>query len=109
MGIILGILMGFYQAWWYSVILAIGFILRYMQIMILGLSTVKAHLLHFPVNLIANKTKLMSFELVEGEIPPYSELKHGLEQVLGHIQQLEAAIHSGRQSQLAAEAANQQI
>ena len=49
----------------------------------------------------------MSFELEEGEIPPYSELAHGLEQALGCIQQLEAAVHSERQSWLAAEAANQ--
>ena len=51
----------------------------------------------------------MSFVLEEGEIPPYSELARGLEQALGPIQQLEAAIHSDCQSQLAAEAANQQI
>ena len=49
----------------------------------------------------------MSFELEEGEIPPYSELARGLEQALGHIQQLEAAVHSEHQSRLAAEAANQ--
>ena len=53
------------------------------------------------------KLKLMSFELEEGEIPPYSELARGLEQALGRIQQLEAAVHSERQSRLAAEAANQ--
>ena len=49
----------------------------------------------------------MSFELEEGEITPYSELVHGLEQALGRIQQLEAAVHSERQSRLAAEAAKQ--
>ena len=49
----------------------------------------------------------MSFELEEGEIPPYSELARVLEQALGRIQQLEAAVHSERQSRLAAEAANQ--
>ena len=51
-----------------------------MQIVILGLSTVVAHSPYFPVNIInAKKIKLMSFELEEGEIPPYSELAHGLE------------------------------
>ena len=89
--------------------MAIEFVLRCMQIVILGLSTVVAHLLRFPVKLIAKKLKLMSFELEEGEIPPYSELLHGLEQALGRIQQLEAVVHSERQSRLAAEAANQQI
>ena len=49
----------------------------------------------------------MSFELEEGEIPPYSELACGLEQALGRIQQLEAAVYSERQFWLAAEAANQ--
>ena len=34
----------------------------------------------------------MSLELGEGEIPPYSELMHGLEQALGYVQQLEAAV-----------------
>ena len=48
----------------------------------------------------------MSFELEEGEITRYSELVYGLEQALGHIQQLEAAVHSERQSLLTAEAAN---
>ena len=51
----------------------------------------------------------MLFELEEGEIPPYSDLERGLEQDLGHIQQLEAAVHSKHQCWLAAEAANQQI
>ena len=49
----------------------------------------------------------MSFELEEGEIPPYYELVCGLEQALGRIQQLEAAVYSERQSRLASEAANQ--
>ena len=49
----------------------------------------------------------MSFELDQGEITPYSELAHGLEQALGRIQQLEAAVYSERQSRLADEAANQ--
>ena len=80
-----------------------------MQIVILGLSTVVTHSPHFPENLITIKFKLMSFELEEGKIPPYSELGHGLEQALGYIQQLEAAVYSERQSLLAAEAANQQI
>ena len=78
-----------------------------MQIVILGLCTVVAHFLRFFLKLIAKKIKLMSFELEEGEITPYSELAHGLEQALGHIQQLEAAVHSEHQSWLAAEAANQ--
>ena len=51
----------------------------------------------------------MSFEIEEGEIPTFSELAHGLEQALGRIQQLKAAVHSECQPQLAAEAANQQI
>ena len=51
----------------------------------------------------------MSFELEEGEIIPYSELACGLEKALGCIQELEAAVHLECQSQLAAEAANQQI
>ena len=51
----------------------------------------------------------MSFELEEGEIHPYSELPCGLEQAWGHIQQLGAAVHLERYSQLAAEAASQQI
>ena len=49
----------------------------------------------------------MSFELEEGGIPSYSELAHNLEQALGHIQQLEAAVHSECQSQLAAKTVNQ--
>ena len=93
----------------FVVILAIEFVLCCVQIVILGLYTVVAHSPRFPVKLIAKKFKLMSFELEEGEIPPYSELACGLEQALGHIQQLEAAVHSECQSQLAAEAANQQI
>ena len=75
--------------------------------MILGLYTVVAHLPRFTVLPIAKKLKLTSFELEEGEIPPYSELARGLEQALGRIQQLQAAVHSERQSRLAAEAANQ--
>ena len=78
-----------------------------MQLLILGLYPVAAHLPRFTVKPIAKKLKLMSFELEEGEIPPYSELARGLEQALGRIQQLEAAVHSERQSRLAAEAANQ--
>ena len=78
-----------------------------MQLVILGLYTVVAHLPRFPVIPIAKKLKLMLFELEEGEIPLYSELAHSLEQALGRIQQLEAAVHSERQSRLAAEAANQ--
>ena len=78
-----------------------------MQIVILGLYTTVAHLPRFIPKLIAKKFRLMSFELEEGEISPYSELAHGLEQALGYIQQLEAAVHSERQSRLAAEAANQ--
>ena len=34
----------------------------------------------------------MSFELKEGEIPLYSDLAHGVEQALGLIQPLEAAV-----------------
>ena len=106
-GIVLGFLASFYCIWCCFVVLAIEFVLLCMQIVILGLYTVVAHLLLFPVIPIAKKLKLMSFELEEGEIPPYSELAHGLEQVLGRIQKLEAAVHSECQSQLAAEAANQ--
>ena len=62
--------------------------------MILGLSIIVAHLLHFPVNLIAKKIKLILFKLEEGEFPLYFDLPHGLEQALGRIQQLEAAVHS---------------
>ena len=80
-----------------------------MQIVILGLYTIGAHSLHFR----NTKTfKIISFEFEKGEIPPYSELEHGLEQALDRIQQLEAAVqlfHSEYQSQLAAEAANHQI
>ena len=89
--------------------LAIEFVLRCMQIVILGLYTVIAHSPRFLPKLIAKKLKIMSFELEKGEIPPYSELARGLEQALGRIQQLEAAVHSECQSRLAAEAANQQI
>ena len=56
-----------------------------MQIVILGFSTVLAHLLRFPVIIIAKKFSIMSFELGQGEISSYSELVHGLEQALGHI------------------------
>ena len=87
--------------------MAIEFVLCCVQIVILGLYTVVAHLPRFLPKLIAKKLRIMSFELEEGEIPPYSELAHGREQALGHIQQLEAAVHSERQSRLAAEAANQ--
>ena len=99
--------MGFYCDWCCSVVLAIEFVLLCMQIVILGLYTVVAHLPRFKVIPIAKKLKLMSFELEEGEIPPYSELVRGLEQALGCIQQLEAAVHSEHQSWLASEAANQ--
>ena len=85
----------------------IEFVLFCVQLVILGLYTVIAHLPRFTVQPIAKKLKLMSFELKEGGIPPYSELAHGLEQALGRIQQLEAEVHSERQSRLAAEAANQ--
>ena len=84
----------------------IEFVLLCMQLVILGLYTVVAHLPRFTVQPIAKKLKLMSFELEEGEIPPYSELERGLEQALGRIQQLEVAVHSECQSRLAAEAAN---
>ena len=47
--------------------------------MILGFSTVVAHSPRFPVNIIAKKLKLMSFEIEEGEIPPCNELARGLE------------------------------
>ena len=77
--------MGFYFIWCCSVVLAIEFVLLCVQIVILGLYTVVAHLPRFPIIPIAKKLKLMSFELEEGEIPPYSELAHGLEQALGCI------------------------
>ena len=67
--------------------------------MVLGFYTVGAHLLHFQ---IAKTFKLMSFELQKGEITPYYELTCGLEQALGCIQQLEAAVHSELQARLAA-------
>ena len=51
----------------------------------------------------------MLFKLEEGKIPPHSELAHGLEQALGYILQLEAAVYSDCQFWLATEAANQQI
>ena len=63
--------------------MATELVLCCMQIVVLALSTVVAHLLCFTVNLIAKKFKLISFELEEGEITPYSELVHGLEQALG--------------------------
>ena len=99
--------MGFCCIWCCSVVLAIEFVLLCVQLVILGRYTVVAHLPRFTIQSIARKLKLMSFELEEGEIPPYSELARGLEQALGRIQQLEAAVHSERQSRLAAEAANQ--
>ena len=77
-----------------------------MHIVILGLSTIVTHLPHFPVNLINKKYTLISFEIEEVEITPYSELVNGLEWALGRIQQLEATVHSERQSQLTAEATN---
>ena len=64
--------------------------------MILGFSTVVTRLPRFPVIPIAKKFKLISFEPEEGEIAPYSELAHGLEQALGCIQQLKAMVHSER-------------
>ena len=64
-----------------------------MQIVILGLSIAVAHFPRFPIKLITKKLNLMSFELEEGEIPPFSDLAHGLEQALGQIQQLKAAVH----------------
>ena len=69
-----------------------------MQIVIFGLYTVVAHSPRFLINLIAKNLMLMSFKLEEGEISPYSELVRGLEQALGYIQQLEAAVHLERQS-----------
>ena len=75
--------------------------------MFLGLYTVVAHWPRFPVILITKKSNLILFELEERYIIPYSELVCGLEQALGRIQPLEAAVHSERQSRLAAEAANQ--
>ena len=101
--------MGFQCVWYCSVVLVIEFILFCIQIVILGFSTVVAHVQRFPVIPIAKRFNLISFELEEGEITPYSELSCGLEQALGHIKQLEAAVHLEHQSQLAAEAANQQI
>ena len=71
--------MGFYQVWCCSVVLAIEIVLCCMQIMILGLYTVAAHLLRFLQRLIAIKFKLMLFGFEEGEITPYSELSNGLE------------------------------
>ena len=59
--------------------MTIEFILCCMQIVVLGLFTIVTHLPRFLVNLIAKKLKLMSFELEEGKIPPYSELACGLE------------------------------
>ena len=58
---------------------------------------------------MAKTIKLMSFGLEKGEITPYFELIHGLEQALGCIQQLEAALYSECQSRSAAKAASQQI
>ena len=92
-GIVLSLVVGLSRVWSCCVGLVIEFVLRCMQIVILGLYTVVAHLTRFFPKLISKKIKLMSFELKEGEIPPYSELAHGLEQVLGCIQQLEAAVH----------------
>ena len=63
----------------------------------------------FPSKFNCQKIQTHIFELEEGEITPYSELVHGLEQALGCIQQLEAVVHSECQCWLAAEAANQQI
>ena len=80
-----------------------------MKIVILGFSTVVAPLARFPSNPNRQKFKLISFELKKAEITPYSELESGLEQALGHIQQLEAVVHSEPHSWLAAEAASQQI
>ena len=108
-GIVLGLFVGFERIWWCCAVLVIEFVLCCVQIVILGLSTIVSHLKRFPVKLITIKLKLMSFELEEREIPPYSELVHSLEQALGRIQQLEAVVHSERQFRLAAEAANQQI
>ena len=64
-------------------------VLHCMQIVILSLYTVIGHLPRFLPKLIAIKLKIMSFELEEGDIPPYSELVHGMEQALGRIQHLE--------------------
>ena len=107
MGILLSLFVGFWRVWWCCAGLAIEFVLRCVQIVILGLYTIVAHLPRFLPKLITKKLRLISFELEEGDIPSYSELVHGLEQALGYIQQLEAAVHSEHQSWLAAEAANQ--
>ena len=86
--------MGFSRFWGCYVGSAIEFVLHCMQIVILGLYTIVAHSPRFLPIPIAQKLKFMSFELEKGEIPPYLELVCGLEQALGRIQQLEAAVHS---------------
>ena len=50
-----------------------------MQIMIMGLYTVIAHLLHFLSKTNYHKIQALLFELEEGEIPPCDELAHSLE------------------------------
>ena len=69
-----------------------------MQIVILGLSTVVAHLPHFPLKLITKNLKHVFFRLRKGEILLYFSLVHGLEQALAHIQQLKAAVNLESQS-----------
>ena len=78
-GIFLGLFVGFYRVYYYSIILVIEFVLYCMQIVIFGLSTIVAHLPHLLVNLIAKKINIMSFQLEKVEINYYSELAHGLE------------------------------
>ena len=94
--------MGFSKVWCCCISLAIEFVLHSMQIVVLGPYTIIAHSPRFFLIPIAKKLKLISFELEEGEIPPYSDLARGLEQALGCILQLEAMVHSEHQSQLAA-------
>ena len=62
--------------------------------MVLGLSTIIAYSPHFPLNLITKKIQAYVIGAWRGEIPPYYDLAYGLEQALGRIQYLEAAVHS---------------
>ena len=64
-----------------------------MQIIILGLNTVGAHSLCFP-NSNRQLSSSCSLSLRKGKLILFSELACGLEQALGYIQQLEAAVHS---------------
>ena len=81
----MGLFVGFSRVWCCAVVLVIGFVLYCMQTVILAFSTIVAHLPHFPVIPIAKTLKIMSFKLELGEIPPYFELAHHLEQTLGQI------------------------